>query len=163
MPVDFTPYRLEPFQKEHEDDLISLISNCYTEYGQRIELATLDSDLLRIEKVYAPPSGAFQVLMDDDRLIGSVAVKETGGGEAELKRVFLDPACRRRGFGKKLSIWAFEWAKDRGCRALVIWSDTLYENAHRLYRSLGAEDTGRKRTLGGVNDVKEYLFIWEIE
>jgi GNAT superfamily N-acetyltransferase len=162
MPVDFEPYRIEPFGKEHEDGLISLIERIYAEYGQKIELATLDSDLLRIPKVYAPPAGTFQVLVDGERLIGSVAVMKSGKDEAELKRVYVSPSYRRRGLGRKLSLWAYEWARERGCSTLMVWSDTLYENAHHLYRGLGAEDTGRRRTLGGVNEVDEFLFIWEI-
>jgi len=162
MSVDFKPYRLESYGKEHEDGLIALIERVYGEYGQRIELATLDSDLLRIGKVYAPPAGTFKVLLDGQKLIGSVAVKKCGKDEAELKRVFVAPAYRRRGLGKKLSRWAHEWAGKHGCTTLMIWSDTLYEDAHSLYRGLGAEDTGRSRTLGGVNDVAEFLFVWKI-
>ena len=163
MAVEFAPYRIEPYGKEHEDALIALIEKVYAEYGQRLELATLDSDLLRINKVYAPPAGTFQVLMDGEKLIGSVAVKKCGKKEAELKRVFLAPSYRRRGLGRKLSLWAYEWARERGCKKMMIWSDTEFEAAHHLYRGLGAEDTGRRRTLGGVNDVAEFLFIWKIE
>jgi len=162
MEIDFSPYRFQAFTPEWERPLIALIEGCYAEYGQRIELDTLDDDLHRIEEEYLKAGGAFQVLLDKERLIGSVAVKLKKEGEAELKRVFLDPEYRGKGIGKKLSLWAFGFAAGRGCRMLHVWSDALYETAHHLYRRLGAEDTGKRRRLGGVNDVWERYFAWPI-
>ncbi|MBU0754313.1 MAG: GNAT family N-acetyltransferase [Planctomycetes bacterium] len=163
MTIDFKPFRLIPFRKEHEKPLIELITGCYLEYGQRIELDTLDNDLLQVEAVYPPPENTFQVLMDQEKLIGSVAVKRMKPGDLELKRVFLNPAYRGRGLGKKLSLWAHGWAGERGATLLHVWSDVLYETAHHLYRRLGARDTGQRRILGGVNDVAEYYFPWPID
>lgn len=163
MAVRFEPFELIPFKKEHSQALITLIANCYAEYGQKIELETLDRDLLCIDESYPSPESAFRILMHEEKLIGSVAVKGTGKGEAELKRVFLDPVYRGQGLGKKLSRWAHEWARNRGCRILHVWSDVLYETAHHLYRKLGARDTGKRRELGGVNNVAEYYFAWPID
>ncbi len=159
MDVDFTPFEFVPFGKEHGPSLVSLVRDCYAEYGQVIELETLDADLLCIEEAYPPPRCTFQVLLDGGALIGSVAVKGVNPNEAELKRVFLDRRFRGRGLGKKLSLWAFQWAERQGIKVMNIWSDVLYETAHHLYRRLGAEDTGRRRPLGGRNNVEEFLFV----
>lgn len=155
---DFSPYRLVPFAPRYENDLIALIASVYGEYRQVIELDTLDADLREVPRVYAGPDCAFWTLLDGERLIGSVAVKRTAPGEAELKRVFLNPAYRGKGLGKRLVQWAFAWAAARGARTLHIWSDVTYRTSHGLYRALGAEDTGRQRLLGGVNRVEEFYF-----
>jgi GNAT superfamily N-acetyltransferase len=161
--VDFGNLELVPFGKEHERALVRLITSCYAEYGQKIELETLDSDLLHIEDHYLCPGSTFRVLLDGDELIGSVAVKRADDGEAELKRVFLDEAYRGRGLGKKLSLWAHAWAREQGYRMMHVWSDVLYETAHHLYRGLGAKDMKTRRDLGGENDVAEFYFQWPIE
>jgi len=172
MTVDFTPFRLVPFRREeHEAGLIALVAACYAEYGQEIELDTLDADLTAVPAAYPPPACAFRVLLDGKRVVGSVAVKgavpdagpDAGPEGAELKRVFLDRGYRGRGLGKKLSLWAFAWARERGARTMTIWSDALYGTAHRLYRSLGALDTGRRRRLGGINEVEEIRFVMDLE
>jgi putative acetyltransferase len=170
MEIDFGPCRLVEFHKRYEGALIDLIAGCYAEYGERIELGTLDRDLLRVGEVYVPPESVFRVLLDGGHLVGSVAVKghsQTGrgplGASAELKRVFLRAEYRRRGLGKRLTRWAFAWAKLNGHRRLRIWSDQLYTTAHRLYRRLGAVPTGERRWLGGLNRVVEVGSIVELE
>ncbi len=160
--IDFSPFELVPFDPSHEKALIDLIASCYAEYGQKIELDTLDSDLTRIEEVYQPPGSLFRVLLENKKLVGSVAVKHLDGPAAEIKRLFVNPACRGQGLGKKLSLWVYHCAASHGCQSVDIWSDVLYETAHSLYRGLGTEDTGRRRSLGGVNDVDEFHFIWRI-
>ncbi len=163
MTIDFTPYELLPFRKEQEEALIALVEKCYAEYGQKIELDTLDADLLRIDEAYPAPRSFFGVLLDKGKLVGSVAVKSKDDNKVELKRLFVDPARRKQGLGKKLSLWAFDWARERRWRAMTIWSDVLYETAHRLYRGLGAEETGQRRVLGGVNNVEELCFEMRLD
>lgn len=161
----FVPFVLEPYRQEWQDAQIDLIRRCYAEYGQEIELDTLDSDLFEISTKYMEPQSTFQVLRDGNKLIGSVAVHGSDAGEAELKRVFLDREYRGRGLGKALSLWAFDWARASGYPALHIWSDAKYTVAHNLYRSLNAQETGATRLLGGINDVSEVYFhkTWESE
>ena len=103
------------------------------------------------------------MLLDGDRLIGSVAFRSSETGHAELKRVFLDSEYRGRGLGKKLSLWAFDAARESGIAVLDIWSDTLFETAHHLYRGLGAKETGQTRYLGGRNEVSEIHFEKELD
>ena len=157
--IDFSPYRLAEFRPEHTAQVVRIIEDCYAEYAEAIELDTLDRDLLEIENVYAGPRAMFRVLLDPGpaggRPVGTVAFKMTGPCEGELKRVFLERACRGRGLGGKLVLSALDWARERGCRTAHIWSDVLYATAHRLYRRLGAEDTGTIRLLGGRNQVYE--------
>ncbi|MGE3165856.1 MAG: GNAT family N-acetyltransferase [Planctomycetota bacterium] len=159
----FAPYELSPFEDARDRaGEIDLLTRCYAEYGQVIELDTLDEDLFEIERRYCPPASAFWVLRDGPRLVGSVAVKGIDGSTAELKRVFLDAALRGRGLGKALSRWAIDWARDAGYTRLDIWSDVLYETAHRLYLGLGAHDTGETRELGGRNHVFERGFVLDL-
>lgn len=149
---------LRPFATEQRDRVIELLRGIYAEYEQVLELDTLDSDLLDLESGYAAPKGTFQVLCDGDEVVATVAVKRKDLSEAELKRVFLHRRLRGTGLGKALVRWAVEWAGAHGVRTLHIWSDTLFDAAHQLYRRIGAEDTGLQRSLGGRNDIYEFYF-----
>ncbi|MEM7165323.1 MAG: GNAT family N-acetyltransferase [Planctomycetota bacterium] len=155
----FHPHQLVPFETRHEVGVVALIEECYGGYEQRIELDTLDADLLQITTVYPPPEHLFQVLeTNDQRVIGTVAIKTDGKGSGELKRVFVAPDQRGRGFGKGMTLWAFDWARDHGCTELEFWSDVQYETAHGMYQHLGATKSGETRFLGGINEVSEYHF-----
>jgi GNAT superfamily N-acetyltransferase len=161
--MDFGSYKLIDCSHEYLKELHIFLDQGYKSIGYTgLELDTLDNDLCNIEKVYANPS-CFKLLIDaDGKIIGSVAVK-IKDKEAELKRVFVDPACRGQGLGKKLSQWGFVYARERGASFMHIWSGTLCKTAHILYEKLGANKTGEKRCIGGQDDCYEYYFLKELE
>jgi len=72
-------------------------------------------------------------------LVGSAAVKHLPDGAAELKRLYVRPAARGTGLGKRLAAAAIDRARDLGYA--VIRLDTLpkMEAALGIYASLGFE------------------------
>lgn len=72
-------------------------------------------------------------------LVGSAAVKHLPDGAAELKRLYVRPAARGTGLGKRLAEAAVDRARDLGYA--VIRLDTLpkMEVACGIYASLGFE------------------------
>ena len=59
------------------------------------------------------------------------------GTEATLEDLFVDPGCRRSGFGRELVAFAVARARARGCRTVCL--DTNEHNAasRRIYEQLG--------------------------
>jgi putative acetyltransferase len=72
-------------------------------------------------------------------LVGSAAVKHLPDGAAELKRLYVRPAARGTGLGRRLAVAAIDRARELGYA--VIRLDTLpkMEAARRIYASLGFE------------------------
>lgn len=76
------------------------------------------------------------------------------GGAAELKTLYVHPSLRRMGWGKRLVEIAMEHSRRGGATAMVLWSDTRFLDAHRLYRRLGfAHD--------GLRELKDSNLTWE--
>ena len=109
--------RIMPAQNGRE---IAEICALFREYEQAIgvdlgsrgfheELATLPSK-------YAGPNGVLMLARDTDRqALGCVAVRPLDGLCAcELKRLYVRPAGRRRGFGRALLTAAIAFARDAG-------------------------------------------------
>jgi RimJ/RimL family protein N-acetyltransferase len=161
--MDFSPLAFREFQASDERGVIRLLEACYGHYQQVVELDTLDDDLLKIEEVYGGPGTTFRVLLDRERVVGTIAVKRKSDEEAELKRVFLDPSLWGKGYGKKLILWSRDWAQEGGYQRLRFWSDQLFARAHAIYLYLGCVETGETRYLGGRNKVSESEFTWELE
>lgn len=166
--IDFGTYKFIPYEEIYKQELIDFLATCYSEFEPPmiVEFDSVDEDLPQIEEVYKAPS-AFRLLLDpakNNQLIGSIAVKipEASSKEAYLKRVFLNRDYRGQGLGKKLSLWAFNYAKEKGCREAHIWSGIFCHDAHRLYKGLGAKDTKEIRCIGGSNNINEYHFIKEL-
>ena len=139
-----------------------LIGRVFAEYGLLLMPAFEVPDLLRFNAHYTPPRGAFWVVREDTRVLGSVGVERLDDRTAELHRLYLDSTLRGRGIGRALVETVLDWAREQGVRRLVLWSDTRFEQSHRLYRRLGFEQLGERTVEGDVNDSREYRFERDI-
>jgi GNAT superfamily N-acetyltransferase len=71
--------------------------------------------------------------------IAGVAQVKLIGQEADLTKLFVEPAALRSGIGKALFGWATDAARSMGATRLVIEADP---DAAPFYRRLGARDAG---------------------
>jgi len=138
--------------------VIDLIGRVFVEYGWIWEPATEVPDLLRWTPHYEPPHGAFFVVREGERIVGSVGVNRVGDGTAELHRLYLDPALRGRGLGEALVNTILDWCRTHGVPRLVLWSDTRFMHAHRLYLRTGFRQTGERELPEDINQTREYSF-----
>ena len=133
---------------------VSLVSDVLSEYGFRVD-PVLDADLDAPEQSY----DAVWVAVDDDALIGSVAIRRIGdGGVAELKRMYLRPSMRGRGLGRALLAEAVRWASAAGCRSIVLDTSPAMAAAQGLYESVGFRRTGTRTEVGPTDERCEVLY-----
>jgi putative acetyltransferase len=64
---------------------------------------------------------------------------------------------RKRGLGERLAALVEAEAGTRAARSIVLWSDTRFEDAHRLYERLGYA-RGTTRELHDLSNTVEYCF-----
>jgi putative acetyltransferase len=67
------------------------------------------------------------------------------------------PSRRRQGWGRRLTELAIDYARRAGRRRMILWSDTRFLDAHRLYRKMGFTQRGM-RELHDSNNSVEYGF-----
>jgi ribosomal protein S18 acetylase RimI-like enzyme len=70
-------------------------------------------------------------------LIGSAAVKHLPDGAAELKRLYVRPAARGTGLGKRLAAAAIDRARELGYTVMRLDTLPTMEAARGIYASLG--------------------------
>jgi putative acetyltransferase len=150
--------RIVPATRADAPGVIELIGRVFAEYGWIWDPAVEVPDLLRWAPHYEPPHGAFFVIRDGARIVGSAGVDRLDRTSAELHRLYLDPALRGRGFGDGLVDAVLGWCRDQGVTHLVLWSDTRFEHAHRLYLRHGFRRTGERVLPEDVNQSREYRF-----
>jgi oligopeptidase B len=80
---------------------------------------------------------------------------------SELKSLYVHQSLRRQGWGRKLTELAIEHARRKGRHSMLLWSDTRFVEAHRLYHSLGFRQCSY-RELNDSNNSKEYGFELQI-
>lgn len=135
---------IAPAAPEHHAAALALIGDVYAEYGMTFEPDGFDRDLRDIAGAYGARGGAFWVLLDAGRVVGTVAMSPLGDGTVEMKRVYLHRDYRGRGFGRALLEHALRWAAGAGHRAVVAWSDVRLVHAHPVYDRLGFERIGER-------------------
>jgi len=100
-----------------------------------------------LQEYFAVAAGAAVTVAEDDRgeVVAVVALfapgaagrSVAGPGEAELARLAVAEAARRRGAGRRLVDLCTAQARDLDAVAITLWSRPYQTDAHRLYESLG--------------------------
>ena len=139
-----------------------LIGRVFAEYGLLLMPTFEVPDLLQFDAYYTAPRGAFWIVRDEARVVGCVGAGRVDARTAELKRLYVDASLRGRGIGQRLVETVLDWAREQGCTRLVLWSDTRFENSHRLYRRLGFDQLGERTVEGDINESREYRFERDI-
>lgn len=155
---------LRPLRAEDADDVIALVGGAYAEYpGCVLDLPGVDADLPVLAQRLADAGGHGWVVTDGGRVVACVGVAPRvvdGDPGAELKRLYVAATHRRRGLGRALVRLVEAHADGAlGARAIELWSDTRFTDAHRLYERCGYRATGDTRDLDDPSHTTEYRFV----
>ena len=122
------------FDASHTDGFRSLVADTLPEFGFEVDSA-FDSDL-------DDPTGTYTALwvaVEDDEVVGSVALRDLGDGVLELKRMYLRPSCRGLGLGKRLLGVALDHARTHDAVAVRLDTSEQMVAARHLYEAHGFE------------------------
>jgi putative acetyltransferase len=151
---------IRPVVNADAQDLFGLLSLCYAEYpGCFVDPHDDLPDLISPSSSYAETEGAFWAVEDErGRVCACVAVDFPKGGTAELHRLYVRSDRRGQGFGSLLVRQAESHARASGADRIVLWSDTRFTTAHRLYKRLGYTQIDGQRQLTDISKSAEYRF-----
>jgi len=143
------------------DGLIKLIGDIFEDYQDCVlDLEKLDKELLSIDTYIKGLHGKFWVAELEGRIVGCIGFGYTEEDEIiELKRLYVAGDLRRSGLGSKLTQLVFWAAYDRFARAIDLWSDTRFEEAHAFYLAKGFEKLPETRRLCDPSNSTEFHFI----
>lgn len=121
-----------PFEATHAQGFAALIADTLREFGFEHD-PELDADL-------EDPGGTYVALwiaLAGGEVAGSVALRDLGDRAYKLKRMYLRPAHRGRGLGKRLLATALDWARANDARVVRLDTAEGMVAARRLYESAG--------------------------
>jgi putative acetyltransferase len=124
--------RIVPFEPRHVVEFRSLVSDTLREFGFEPD-PDLDPDLAEPDRYYA----ALWIAEQDGEVVGSVALCTVGDDALELKRMYLRPATRGRGLGRRLLTIAVDWARASGARVIKLDTSERMQAAQALYETYG--------------------------
>jgi GNAT superfamily N-acetyltransferase len=83
--------------------------------------------------------GTWVVLYEDGRAVGGAGLREAAPGVAEIKRMFVTAAARRRGHGRRLLAELERLARERGHTRVRLFTTELLPEAVAMYLATGYE------------------------
>jgi GNAT superfamily N-acetyltransferase len=98
--------------------------------GFEEEVANLPGD-------YAPPRGRLLLAREGDDVVGCVALRPLADDNCEMKRLYVRPAYRSLGVGRRLVEAIIAEAKEIGYRRMRLDTMLKLAAARQLYRTLG--------------------------
>lgn len=125
--------------------------------------SSLKEEMDRIEAYYGERDGGFWVAVEDSRVVGMFGLEPSSPTAMELRRMYVDPAVRRRGIARMMLRYAEDECRRRNRPTMDLSTSELQADALSLYRSSGyrlvheeVALSASNKTLGG--GIRRYHF-----
>ena len=130
---------LVQYKEEYKQRVFDFTDRCFEELGKEFEPEGRHYFYNDIEKSFV----SFYCLLDDEKLIGTVALKKIDEYTVELKSLYLDKSYRGQHLGSRLVKAVVDEAGKLGYKSIVLDSMSKYKDALRLYEKYGFKHTER--------------------
>ena len=122
---------LMPYKAEYKAAYKKLYNECYHEMREALDIKPYD--FIQDDSFFEEGMENVYLLTEASRLVGSVAIK----GD-EVDDLLVDKRYQRKGYGRRLLLWALEHMEGRD---IVLHVAGWNEGAMELYRKTGFEVT----------------------
>ena len=134
-----------PFASAHADSVIAVILPIQqSEFSIPI---TLDEqpDLRNIPAFYQRGYGNFWVAVDEEKVVGTIALLDIGNGQGALRKMFVRAEYRgpRRRVALRLLETLLAHCRDQRVREIYLGTTAQFLAAHRFYEKNGFREIGR--------------------
>jgi putative acetyltransferase len=126
---------------EEREAIRALFTQYQSEVGVDLCFQDFGAELRDLPASYAGPSGFLLGAELEQRLIGCVALKALSSADAEMKRLYVEPAHRRSGVALQLVLELIRRAGELRYQRILLDTLPSMQSAQRLYASLGFADT----------------------
>ncbi|MBY0572065.1 MAG: GNAT family N-acetyltransferase [Undibacterium sp.] len=133
------------YRSSDQDSVVGLILPIQQEeFGVKISLED-QPDLLEVEEFYQQGIGQFWVAMEAEEVIGCIALKEIGQGQAALRKMFVKAAYRgkERQVAQRLLENLLAWAREKEVTEIFLGTTAQYLAAHRFYEKNGFQEIAK--------------------
>lgn len=138
-PVTINGFTVRLWQPDDRDAVVSVLGQVLTEYGLNFEPEEADEDVVHVQSHYMDRGGEFWVIEKDGKIVGTAAFfpLHERPDVAEIRKMYLLPAARGQGLGRKLLTLLEGRAREQGFTYARLETAAVLKEAIALYESAG--------------------------
>lgn len=149
--------RITHFEPAYRDAIRRLNYEWLEKYFQ---LEEIDREVLsKPEEVILAPGGQIFYAWYDDQIVGTVSLMKIQDEVFELTKMAVNEAFQGLGIGKLLMEQCLDYAKRKGIKQIIIYSNRRLERAVEMYRKYGFIEIDLGPVLYTRADIKMRLDI----
>ena len=150
--------QVRTFEHKDSDKVKNLILSILTKEYPFDKSVYENSDISDIAECYNGKRDIFLVVESEGRILATIGIKEDSEDTALIRRLFVDPACRRKGYGALLLDKGIRHCKKNNFKHIVFRTTGRMAQAINLLKKLRFKET-EKIDLGGF---QIYKFLLEL-
>jgi GNAT superfamily N-acetyltransferase len=131
--IEFITWIADQLRKNYQLDTVSKIGQTIPEY--------VDAHLEDLTSL-KPPDGIIYLLVVEGDIAGMGAIRKLSDEIGEVKRMYIRPLYRGRGYGKQMLIKLLEVGREFGCSSFLLETSKFMTVAQHIYRSAGFIERG---------------------
>lgn len=130
---------IQEYQDEYKRDIIEMILKIQQEEYNLPITENDQPDLANIPAFYQQNDGNFWVSIYQDEVVGTIALKKIGAGNAVLRKMFvkLEYRGKEMEISKKLLARLIDWARQKYFKEIFLGTTPQFLAAHRFYEKNG--------------------------
>ena len=145
--VEFVPFKLKVHREEYRQLNIELIAWIADQLRENYQIDAVSivgqsipeyvDDHLEELAGLKPPDGIIYLLVAEEDVAGMGALRKLGAGIGEIKRMYIRPTYRGRGYGRQMLDRLLEAGREFGCSSFVLETSKFMTVAQHIYKAAG--------------------------
>ena len=133
---------LKVYSPSMQTEIEKFYEICFSALGWDYEPYGRHKDIVNISEVYMK-NGCMWCLVENEKIIGTSAVKALNFDIAEMKRLYVLPKYQGRGYGRLLFETALQYAKNQGYKKIRLDTQKDRSASRHLIESHGFKEIPR--------------------
>lgn len=152
------------YEDKYKQQIIDLILHIQNDEAG-IDLSVKEQpDLLDIPYFYQRNGGEFWIAVENDTIIGTIALMNYGNGNAVLKKFFVKKSHRNKKVGYALYMQLKTFAENNGINVIILDTPSVAKKSHEFYERSGFKRIEKSMLPFSYNypDRNSYLYMLKL-